>query len=111
MAPIEEVLVPLYLHHRYQVEAAATVVGGMHYIYAMRGDGREPVRLASAAEQRAALNALLEHARAVGARAAARAAREDPAAAVGLRTTRELLPALHGPDVRRDHAGGRRRRS
>ena len=59
MAQIEEVLVPLYLHHRYQVDAAANVVGGMHYIYAMRGDGREPVRMASAAEQRAALNALM----------------------------------------------------
>jgi hypothetical protein len=31
----------------------------MHYIYAMRGDGRDPVRMASAAEQRAALNALM----------------------------------------------------
>ena len=59
MAQIEEVLVPLYLHHRYQVDAAANVVGGMHYIYAMRGDGREPVRMASAAEQRNALNALM----------------------------------------------------
>ena len=59
MAQIEEVLVPLYLHHRYQVEAAAYVVGGMHYIYAMRGDGREPVRMASASEQRNALNALM----------------------------------------------------
>ena len=59
MAQIEEVLVPLYLHHRYQVDAAANVVGGMHYIYAMRGDGRDPVRMASAAEQRNALNALM----------------------------------------------------
>ncbi|HVJ28220.1 MAG TPA: zinc-dependent metalloprotease, partial [Vicinamibacterales bacterium] len=31
LATIEEVLVPLYLHHRYQVEAAAAVVGGLHY--------------------------------------------------------------------------------
>jgi hypothetical protein len=59
MAQIEEVLVPLYLHHRYQVEAAANVVGGMHYTYAMRGDGREPVRMAPASEQRSALNALI----------------------------------------------------
>ena len=42
MAEMEEVLVPLYLHHRYQVEAAASAVGGMHYIYALRGDGRQP---------------------------------------------------------------------
>ena len=59
MAQIEEVLVPLYMHHRYQVEAATNVIGGMHYIYAMKGDGREPVRMASAAEQRSALNALM----------------------------------------------------
>ena len=59
MATIEEVLVPLYLHHRYQVEAAASTVGGIYFIYAMRGDGREPVRFAPAAEQKAALDALL----------------------------------------------------
>jgi hypothetical protein len=59
MAQIEEVLVPLWLHHRYQVDAALNALGGMHYIYAMRGDGREPVRMASAAEQRASLAALL----------------------------------------------------
>ena len=59
MATIEEVLVPLYLHHRYQVEAAASTLGGIYFTYAMRGDGREPVRFASGAEQRAALDALL----------------------------------------------------
>ena len=59
MATIEEVLVPLYLHHRYQVEAAASTVGGIYFGYAMRGDGRDPVKFAPAAEQRAALEALL----------------------------------------------------
>jgi len=59
MATIEEALVPLYLHHRYQVEAAASVLGGQHFIYAMRGDARMPTRPASGAEQRAALEALL----------------------------------------------------
>jgi hypothetical protein len=59
MATIEEVLVPLYLHHRYQVEAAASVLGGQHYTYALRGDGQIPTRPASAAEQKRALDALL----------------------------------------------------
>jgi hypothetical protein len=59
LATLEEVLVPLYLHHRYQIEATASVLGGIHFVYAMRGDGRDPVRPASAAEQRAALDALL----------------------------------------------------
>ncbi len=59
MATIEEVLVPLYLHHRYQVEAAASVLGGQHYTYALRGDGQIPTRPATAAEQKRAFDALL----------------------------------------------------
>lgn len=59
MALLEEVLVPLYLHHRYQVEAAASTLGGQHYIYSIRGDGRDPFRRASGTEQRTALDALL----------------------------------------------------
>jgi Met-zincin/Domain of unknown function (DUF5117) len=59
MAEMEEVLVPLYLYHRYQVDAAASAVGGMHYIYALRGDGRQPTRPVPAQEQRAALQALM----------------------------------------------------
>jgi hypothetical protein len=59
MATLEEVLVPLYLHHRYQVEAAASTLGGIYFVYSMRGDGRQPVKFAAAAEQRAALDAIL----------------------------------------------------
>ncbi len=59
LATLEEVLVPLYLHHRYQVGAAASALGGLDYIYALRGDGREPVRPTRAADQRSALSALL----------------------------------------------------
>jgi hypothetical protein len=59
LALMEEVLVPLYLHHRYQVEAAASAVGGLHYIYAIRGDGREAVTRVSAADQKAAIDALM----------------------------------------------------
>lgn len=59
LATLEDVLVPLYLHHRYQVEAAASVVGGLHYRYALRGENVEPVRFASAAEQQRALDAIL----------------------------------------------------
>ena len=59
LATIEEVLVPLYLHHRYQVEAAAAVVGGLYYSYALRGGNTEPVRFVPAAEQRRALESIL----------------------------------------------------
>ena len=59
MALVEEKLVPLYLYHRYAVEAAASALGGQDYIYAMRGDGREPYRWEPAETQRAALEALM----------------------------------------------------
>jgi hypothetical protein len=59
MATLEEALVPLYLLHRYQVEAASKVLGGVRYTYALRGDGQTPVEPVSPAEQRAALTALL----------------------------------------------------
>jgi hypothetical protein len=60
MATLEEVLVPLYLMHRYQVEAASKVVGGMDYTFALRGDGETPTQIVAPAEQRRALGAVLE---------------------------------------------------
>ena len=59
LATLEEVLVPLYLHHRYQTEAAAKVLGGQEYTYALRGDEQVPLRPVSGDVQRAALDALL----------------------------------------------------
>ncbi len=86
MATIEEVLVPLYLHHRYQVEAASATVGGVYYNYALRGDGREPVRFAPAADQRAgASQAIVGDDHSGGARASASAPEQDPAASGWLR--------------------------
>ncbi|MBS1827618.1 MAG: zinc-dependent metalloprotease [Acidobacteria bacterium] len=56
---LEEPLVTTYLMHRYQVEAAAKVLGGLYYTNALRGDGQVIAKMASAAEQRKALDALL----------------------------------------------------
>jgi len=58
MATIEEPLVPIFMYHRYSVESTAHMVGGIDYIYAMRGDGRTPVKWETAANQRKALEAL-----------------------------------------------------
>jgi hypothetical protein len=59
LATLEETLVPLYLHHRYQMEAAVKVVGGEEYTYALRGDGQTPVTVVPAAAQLRALDAVL----------------------------------------------------
>ena len=59
MALLEDVLVPVYLFHRYQLEAAVKIVGGMHYTYAARGDGQLVTKPVSKNEQLRALNAVL----------------------------------------------------
>jgi len=58
MATIEEPLVPIFMYHRYTVESAASMVGGIDYIYGMRGDGRTPTKWETAVNQRKALDAL-----------------------------------------------------
>jgi len=60
MATMEDVLVPVYLHHRYQLEAAIKVVGGVTYAYTMRGDGLPGPVAVTAAKQQAALDAVLD---------------------------------------------------
>lgn len=59
LATIEEALVPLYLHHRFQTAAAVKVVGGLSYTYALRGDGQTPLTPVSGAQQRRALQSVL----------------------------------------------------
>ena len=58
LTTIEEPLVPIYMHHRYAVESAASTIGGQDFVYAMRGDGRAPTKWETAANQRKALEAL-----------------------------------------------------
>jgi len=60
MATIEEPFVPIFLYHRYSVESAASMVGGIDYIYAMRGDKRTPLKWETAVNQRKALDALAD---------------------------------------------------
>ena len=60
MATLEEVLVPLYLLHRFQLIAVGKLVGGHEFSYAMRGDGQELVDPVSPDRQRAAIAALIE---------------------------------------------------
>ena len=59
MATLEEVFVPMYMFHRYQVEAAAKVLAGQTYTNALRGDNQLVVSTVPAQEQKWALGALL----------------------------------------------------
>lgn len=59
LAQLEDTLVPLYLFHRYQTEAAAKEIGGLDYRYNVRGDGQMLPAIVDPADQRAALTAVL----------------------------------------------------
>jgi len=59
MAMLEDALVPLYLYHRYQVEAVTKWIGGVDYTYALRGDGQLTSKLVPKGEQLRALDAIL----------------------------------------------------
>ena len=59
LATLEEVLVPIYLLHRYQIQAAGKLIGGLRFNYALRGDGQRPVDPVAAERQVAAMNAVI----------------------------------------------------
>jgi len=59
MATLEDVLVPVYMFHRYQIEAAASVLGGLYYNHRLRGDVQKDPEIVTGAEQFRALDVLL----------------------------------------------------
>ena len=60
LSTLEEVLVPVYMFHRYQLEAAVKSVGGLDYTYAVRGDGQLVTAIVPAVQQRRALTAVIK---------------------------------------------------
>jgi hypothetical protein len=59
VADLHRRFVPVWLLHRYQMVAAAKVIGGVYTQYAVNGGGNEAALPASPADQRAALTAVL----------------------------------------------------
>jgi hypothetical protein len=56
---LEDVFVPLYFFHRYQVEATAKLVGGLDYNYAVKNGHQFTVKTIDISTQKQALKALL----------------------------------------------------
>ena len=61
LSSLQEALVPIYLLHRYQVEAASKLVGGAYYEYEVKGEHAQPkgFRWVEPARQQQAVQALL----------------------------------------------------
>lgn len=60
MGSLHDVLVPMYLFHRYQTESTVKVIGGVEYSYNARGDGQNGPTAVASAKQRAAVTAMLK---------------------------------------------------
>ena len=59
LSNLEYVLLPLYMHHRFQLRAAIQSLGGADYRYALKGDGQTPFTIIDGEEQRDALETVL----------------------------------------------------
>jgi hypothetical protein len=96
MATLEDVLVPVYMFHRYQIEAAASVLGGLYYNHRLRGDVQEDPVIVPGAEQFRALEVLLRTIEPQNLDINERILSLIPPRPPGYRETRELLPGYTG---------------
>jgi hypothetical protein len=64
LALLEAKLLPLYLHHRYQLNAAIKTIGGVYYTHSVKTrsgpNPPNPVQIVSAAKQKEALDVVLD---------------------------------------------------
>jgi len=96
MATLEEILVPVYLFHRYQIEAAASVIGGLYYNHTIRGGVQADPKFVPAAEQRRALTEVLKTVAPENLAIPENVLKILPPRAPGYRQTRELFPGHTG---------------
>jgi len=96
LATLEEVLVPVFLFHRYQIEAAASVLGGLMYNHTVRGGAQKAPEMVPAAEQRRALKSLLGTITAENLEIPQKVLDLMPPRAPGIGQTRELFPGYTG---------------
>jgi hypothetical protein len=61
LSSLEEIFAPIYLFHRYQLDAVAKLIGGVNYEYESKGDYSvaKGVKVISAKQQKDALTAML----------------------------------------------------
>ena len=97
MSSIEEALVPMYLFHRYQVDATSKLIGGLNYSYALRGGDEVVAEMLSSKEQLDALDALLNTVKPENLRLPEDLLKKIPPRAFGYGRSRETFLSKTGP--------------
>ena len=96
LAQLQDVLVPLYLLHRYQAEASIKIIGGLDYRYQLRSDGQMNPVIVSDEKQRKALRAVLKTLSADTLTLPETLLKSMPPRPPGFERTRESFPAETG---------------
>jgi hypothetical protein len=60
MTYLEDVLVPIYFFHRYQLEGTVKLIGGLDYSYKLRGDNQPSPQIVAKRSQEKALGEMLK---------------------------------------------------
>lgn len=97
MATLEEVLVPMYLLHRYQIEAAAKSIGGLYFTHALKNDGQTVTKFIEPTEQWNAFNTLLKTVHPSALALPERLIQQIPPRPSGYPETREIFNRYTGP--------------
>ncbi|MEP5105187.1 MAG: zinc-dependent metalloprotease, partial [Ekhidna sp.] len=97
MSSIEEVLVPMYLFHRYQVDGTSKIIGGLNYSYALRGGNQVVTEMLSFDEQMGALEALLNTVKVENLKLPENLLGQIPPRAFGHPRSRETFQSKTGP--------------
>ncbi len=97
MSSIEEVLVPMYLFHRYQVDGTSKVVGGLRYSYATKGDGQLVTAFIEPSVQQEAIQALVSTLQPEALRLSKSLLQKIPPKAHGHNRSRETFISKTGP--------------
>ena len=96
---LEDVLVPIYFFHRYQVEGTVKLIGGMDYAYKIKGDNQPNPRIVRASAQRNALQAVLSTLEPEVLALPPSLLDLIPPRPAGLPSTRELFKGRTGPSL------------
>ena len=95
-ALMEEVLAPLFLMHRYQLEATSKLVGGLDYTYKVKGDNQRVQSRLEASRQNGALDALLYAIQAEQLAVPSQILDRMPPRPMGYLRNRETFPSRNG---------------
>jgi len=97
MSSIEEALVPIYLYHRYQVDATSKMIGGLNYSYALRGRDKLITEMIPTQDQMKALDALLNTVSVASLKLPETLLSQIPPRAFGYPRSRETFQSKTGP--------------